>query len=227
MNRLTTKFCSLSLAAFKAVLVINFAILTAEAIAGPITHGNLITNTTDITITNTLTGIEYLRFDALANLTYAETLDEIGVGGTYFGWHIATQEEAFNFMNGALASTGNAFVDNLGQTNASLALLGYQDGDFGANHTSDKDSFWFLAEEGREVGWAAFTPFGGNNISINDFWNDIVASDSYAVGGDFSNQSVSWLLVKNKSSPVPETSTLFLLWLGLVGIITRKKPRPN
>lgn len=212
------KLLALTTGAALGASVAVFALLTTNrASAEMIAHGNLISDTTGTTITDTQTGVEYLRFDVLAGLTYAQTVNQVGFGGMYFGWHIASQKEAFAFMNSALAGSDNAFIDNFGQTNESLPLPVYQDGDFGANHTSNKDSFWFLAEEGREVGWAVFTPFSGNNISINDAWNDIAASDLYAVGGDFLDQPVSWLLVKNKT--VPEPTSLALFGVGALGLL--------
>ena len=64
--------------------------------ATPITVGALSSNDDGSTevITDSLNNLEWLRFDVLADLTYAQTLAAIGAGGSHEGWQIAHNAEA-------------------------------------------------------------------------------------------------------------------------------------
>jgi len=51
------------------------------------------------TITDNLNNLEWLRWDVLADLNYAETLTAIGTGGAFDGWQIAHNAEAQMFAS--------------------------------------------------------------------------------------------------------------------------------
>lgn len=82
-----------------AILVVGIG--GHPASATPITVGALSSNddgSTEI-ILDTLNDLEWLRWNVLSSLTYAQTLTAIGTGGSHEGWQIAHNAEAQLFIN--------------------------------------------------------------------------------------------------------------------------------
>ena len=79
-----------------------------------ITYGSLSSDANYSVIADTEMGREYLRFDTF-DLTYAETVAAIGVGGIYEGWAIADLDVANQFVDALTDGTGqvSGWVDNV------------------------------------------------------------------------------------------------------------------
>ena len=70
--------------------------------ADPISIGALSSNDDGSTevITDSLYDREWLRWDVVNGLTYAELQEAFDVGGAYEGWRIAGLDEMFDFFKG-------------------------------------------------------------------------------------------------------------------------------
>ena len=86
---------------------LSFLVLSTNTNAAAITHGALTTNDGGSNIiTDTLNNYEWLRFDILAPLTYAEAVSVLGTqdGG---GWSIANTEHAIMFIDALLTPSSH------------------------------------------------------------------------------------------------------------------------
>ena len=201
--------------------LVPVAVVMGSSPAMATTVGDLSYNpTTDIISAN---GVDknYLGFDVLADYTYAETVTATNDGGAYSSYHIATQSEAFEFIN--LAYDGLTQAYNTFTTGQIITLDDqlYSNGDLGDNHTFTTDMAFFLNDHGG-VGTLYFS----NDLFIlNEWWGTLDAADEFALGGPFANSSVSYLVVEGVS-PVPVPAAVWLFGsglLGLIGVARRKK----
>ena len=97
-------------------LMVFLLFATPLAHGVPITHGALTSNddgSTEI-IADSLNNYEWLRWDVLDTLTYAETLVAISTGGAYEGWQIAHNAEAQLFVDALFF--GSAHLCNVSNT---------------------------------------------------------------------------------------------------------------
>lgn len=205
------------------LIFIGFASSASAVTIGSLTYDETISG--NEVITDSMNNLEWLRWDVLENLTYAETLSIIGVGGNYEGWNIATQSFAYMFTDALLgpsvvsSCTPNLFENNnCGDTTSDAGeVLGV------AQFTSGDHASFYLSDSSR-VGFVTVSN-GASILQINN-WADIAASDRFSDSGNASN--VSWMLYRNLSSDVvaaPESSSIYLLAFGLLGLfgVARRK----
>ena len=195
-------------------LLAGFLLLGFVSSASAVTIGSLTYDETiadNEVITDSLNNLEWLRWDVLKDLTYAQTLDAISDTGEYNTWNIATFNEAQMFTvallgtnNNNCTTSNNAYCGTSGVDNH--ALTG------GNNFNNGYGYAWFLSDI-TEVGYMYNGVNGG--IYKNNNWSSIAGSDSYSSSG--ANPSISWMLYRNTTS-VPEASSLYLLAFGLLGL---------
>ena len=141
-----------------ASLILMVACVASNAT--PISFGALSSDddgSTEI-IEDSLNGLSWLRWDVLADLTYAETLSAITPGGIYEGWQIAGISEALLFTNALLfGRTNNCDGTTTAPCNTDLpsnltSLLG-------DSFSPGEDFAWFLSDNGtgEEVGFLQYT----------------------------------------------------------------------
>ena len=188
--------------------------------AAIITHGSLTTNDDGSTniITDTLNNnFEWLRFDVLAPLTYAETLATLGTqdGG---GWGIAGFTQATMFANALLSDTTNLCTETVSTCGN---VSNWSDGDLGANFDASADYAFYLTDAG-QAGYVTVDAISGEVILRG--WSSLAASDAYATGGFYESLPISWLLYRDTTViPVPAAVWLFASGLvGLIGVARRK-----
>lgn len=222
-------------------IALLYATSLSPALATPISIGHLSSNddgSTDV-IKDTLNNREWLRWDILADLTFAQTQAIISSGGAYEGWNIGRNEDAQMFVN-ALIGTPNScgesgyapcmVVSPIGHIEGYGALVG--DNFIANTSTVTRDAVFFLSNNGtgKEVGWIRLyesIDAGGTGIRTVDKHNEgysISVSDRYSNSGDTSHWPVSWLLYRSATSSIPEPPTVLLLSMGIIGIsFARKK----
>ena len=146
-----------------------FAIITSPiaAQAAVVTYGDLQYDAlSGLDIVNTVTGKRYLNLSVGKDWTYAVTLDMIANGG-YGDYHIASQQEAFEFAN---AFKIGALSDTEGHTQQVYSFADWIDGSFGPNHSAGFDVAWFLSDEFQGAGQIRLrdAPRLPNLLRIND-----------------------------------------------------------
>ncbi len=215
------------------------ALMSLQTHAVLITHGNLSFENTGNTIVGD--GKEYWRFDTFANLTLAQTQDELLNNSLLAGFRIATRSDADFFLdsffagpNNCSGQTGAAGGPTAGEPVGSQIECGstfdWVDGDFGNNYSTSlfpsstglaQDFVFFLTEGENGAGAIRFDDtFDQPGTPTSVFQQEVVASidfsDAFAAGGTRSNTPISWLLVKDGVAPEP--SVLALFGLGLLGL---------
>jgi len=181
----------------------------------------------DAYVTDNVNKVDYLRWDQVKNMNFADLTGAIAAGGIYDGWTIAQNVDATNFTNAL-------FPDASLCTSAPLeapvvcagAAEGYIYADFlqlmGASYDADETKVyaWFLSGNGDlyEVGGlkADATSF----IKIEE-WDSVSASDAWSHTGTYSAYPIGFQLVRAHAY-VPEPSTLAIFALGLMGLSSRR-----
>lgn len=190
------------------------AVASFNAGAALITHGALTTNDDGSTniITDTLNNkFEWLRFDILAPLSYAETLAALSTqdGG---GWSIAGLTQATMFADALLSDTTNLCTETVSTCGN---VSNWSDGDLGANYDTNADYAWYITNAGR-TGYVTVDAISGDVILRG--WSSLAASDAYATAGPFPELPVTWLLYRD-TTVVPLPASLWLFGAGLIGLI--------
>ena len=191
------------------VLTTAAALAPAAAPAALISHGALSRDTGTPFIEDSLNQRQWLGWDVLKGLTFAQTAALTAPGGAYEGWAFAGIADAQLFSN-ALVGTPNgctttANLDEVcGVAGAGLSAL------MGANGLPHYDFAWFLSDDGNlgEVGLLTYHDLSGNFSKWNE-WGGPNDADDHGLRED----GVAWLLYR--SQPIPEPSALGLVALGL------------
>jgi hypothetical protein len=209
----------------KVLVAMAFLMVSAQAYLAT-TIGNLTYDEISNLITST-SGTQYLGFDVLAGYTYQQTVQATANGGAYEQFHIASQQEAFQFYYDLSGSNATLQPDTNG-VNAYFTIIPAlnTDGLFGANSADHVDAAWFLSDESQEVGRVRLSNFN-TRAEIGDTYNSILVSDFYSASGKHSDQAISWLLVSNSTIsavPVPAAAFLFApVLIGFMGLRGKQK----
>jgi hypothetical protein len=148
-------------------------------------------------------------------------------GGAYEQFHIASQQEAFQFYYDLSGSNATLQPDTNG-VDAYFTIIPAlnTDGLFGDNSADHVDAAWFLSDESQEVGRVRLSNFN-TRAEIGDYYNSIYVSDFFSASGKHSDQAISWLLVSNSTVsavPVPAAAFLFApVLIGFMGLRGKQK----
>ena len=200
--------------AFKNLLVASSILLfSASANSAIITQGTLSWDDTTNIITDSANNFEYLNFNVLADLNYAETIAALASqdGG---GWSIANATAA-GFFADSLLSPATAACDYDGTSvfgsNFCGSLTGWYDGKLGSNYDASTDHMIFL-DNGGGADYMSIASLSGD---VNIFDSSIALADlNFSTTGG-SPVTASWLAVR----PVPVPAAAYLFGSGLLGLI--------
>jgi hypothetical protein len=184
----------------KKIVPILFLFVGFQVDAAPIYYGSLSYDNSDVSnlIVDSASGLSFLSFDKVDELSLAQTLTITGNSGTFSGFHIATLAEGLSFFNSIQAGTS--------------ATTPWIDGSFGVTYTSTYDAVWFGDYTATDVPYVGLAH--GQHSLNNTFGIATADTDYYTTNGHFDN--IGWLLVENQY--VPEPSIIALFSLGLVGL---------
>lgn len=208
-----------------ALTAVGLLALPIVASAAPVSFGALSSDDSGSTniITDSLNDYEWARWDALSNLSYADTLAAISAGGAYAGWKIAHNTEAQLFTNALLSGLSNACT-TVGSDDCNTVLPNNLTSLLGDTSAGLYDDVYFLSDNGGdEAGYIRYTSEG-------DFGSVFKSNDGGSIEADSADDNVGWLLYKaGGTTPpptqVPEPSTLALFGVGFAGLALIRRRR--
>jgi len=216
------------------------SIITASIININSAYAGLIIDTNHDTFIDATTNLEFMDFGINNGKTIAEVRLQTQQGGIYEGWRVANINEAISLFN-------NAFTpENLARVYGKVSLyhgasiqgsqwtnvfnaMGYNrtDTSRGLADASNNASAFFDGTSG--ISSMGFSQQVGSNYDI--LRNDVIGFDDRAVKQNqytstAPNPVRSTLLVRDYQSTtsvsVPETSTLSIFALGVLGLVARR-----
>ena len=208
-----------------ALTAIGLLALPFATTAAPVSFGALSSDDSGGTnlITDSLNNYTWLRWDALSNLSYADTLAAISPTGAYAGWQIAHNTEAQLFTNALLSGLSNACT-TVAADDCNMTLPNNLTNLLGDTSSGLFDSVYFLSDNGGdEAGFIQYTSEGA-------FGSLFKSNYGGSIEGDSADDNVGWLLYRGGSTTppptqVPEPSTLALFGVGFAGLALIRRRR--
>jgi hypothetical protein len=177
-------------------------------------------------------GRTYLRLDTIAPWDYATTLAATQVNGEYEDYRIANTADADYFIGSLFGANADncSTVDGNASTWTSCGhIAGWSDGLFGlSSHANNHDAFFFIADEAGapdEFGLVRVYPSG--HIRQTEGQMKIYQVDMHSEFGDYSNEPIGFLLLKDTIVQANEPSILAIMGLGIFGLGYARRRRQS
>lgn len=210
------------------------SIACGTASAAVVSVGALTSNSDGSTssILDSLNGREWLRWDVLKGLTFAQTVDLVAPGGAFDGWKIAKNADAVLFLNaliGPNSCTAVPVVSCVNPVSDDVRLLtgdSYSLNVLGGPYNDFDDYVYFLSDDafGHEVGVIETLKFpraGTSTVILkHDQWD--IAGGDWA--GTMAGHEMGWMLFRDTPLGVPEPGPVSLVLLGLFAAWKAKRP---
>ncbi len=220
----------------KLLLSSSLLALSLSASAG------IIIGTDNDSFIDDATSLEWMKFGVNSADTYDFVASQLGTGQAYDGWRLATKDEVYNMYSNTFLSLSAEFINPLDSVGRSTVIDGQNKPVSVFDSIFDLMGYNTLRRLGTpfEIRWASGLFEGDDGLSLFKTY-DLVGSFEKKFSGDqvsfydhanfdyLSNSTsaeYSTMLIKTTSSgsitSVPEPSTVFILSLGIVGLLTRK-----
>ncbi len=213
----------------------SFLIVCGSATANVVSVGALSSNDdgNSSSIFDSLNGREWLRWDVLKGLTYAQTVALTTSGSRFDGWSVARNQDALSFLT-ALLGPNSCAVINFdvcinSVSNDVQRLMGdsYSPNVQGGPYNDFDDYIYFLSDNGfgYEVGVIETLKFRNATVSSVFFKHEqwqIVDADR---AGTRLGEEMGWLLYRDLPLNVPEPGSIWLVLLGLLVTYTMRGAR--
>lgn len=208
---------------FRTLSTLALAAAAVSAQATPVTIGALSSNNDGSTnlITDTLNGREWVRWDAVETLNYAQALAATASGGAFAGFHIAHNSDAQAFVNALLVGHSNGCSTSNNQYCATNTPANYVGLVGDTYYAGSLDYVWFLSDNGSgsEVGLIELST---SSVLKHNEWASIGSADSYS-GANASGYNIGWLLYRDAGNNVPEPGSVALVLLALAGAAAARR----
>jgi len=214
-----------------AALIVIVLSVSSIVTAGVISIGSLTSNDDGSTqiIKDSLNKREWLRWDVLANLNYAQTLAATTVG-SYQGWEIANEMDAELFVKALTGTTFDFSVlpeqirihDSYTGPDYSSTQMTALLGDSFIRGGGERDIAWFRQNNDAD------TPISMHFLLVRDTAFMGAGSSSMSLDENYAGTSsvgIPWLMYK--TTDIPEPSTLAIFALGLMGLMSRRFKTKN
>lgn len=167
-------------------------------------------------ISDSNTNLNWLALTSTVGYTYNQMLGNFqDVNSTFYGYEYASLSQITTLFNSE-GYSGDFYNFVYDQTSRDSATKVYDlFGKTGSNAYSRGDGM-FLNEDGGSIDWLYYIPDSGNAALVRVLNNRINADTVYWDGSN-GNQMGSWI-VKSSVQGVPESASIYLLTLGLLGL---------
>lgn len=188
--------------------------------------GTLSWDTVSDVIVDSQSQTEYVQLGLQKAYNYNQTVALTAPGQPWEGFQLATQSDAYAFVNSLISDTGTQLIDDQVSTVAQewqvKTNTSFVDGVLGNNFDGRKDYFFFQSDFSNRFGLVELDS-QNQTVMMREVNSLVHFSNNFAQSGTSREESwVSYLLVKHDPSDtvsaVPEESTLLLLSLGMLGL---------
>lgn len=220
---------------FKRLLcvgVLSFSISASAGMLGLLSWDESSPYITDQSNVN----VRYAQLGLHKAYNYQQILELTSTGGAWEGFSLATQADAYAFVQSALSGAASVPWDNktlsMSEEWRVNVAQPYEDGALGNNYDKQRDFFFFKSDFQNRLGLVEFDS-EKQTIMLRESNNTVWDSNNYAKSGTSKESAwVTYLLVSHQDSsgpvsPVPESSTFLLVALGLLGIGFRTYHKPQ
>jgi hypothetical protein len=171
-------------------------------------------------ITDTDTGLDWLDLSATTGFSYDQVVANVGAGGSFDGWTIASFDIVHALFNNA-GGAGNYGGNATSTSNAgNLSLYNNLVGTWGAGAQFSGSSIWAHVLDVTPGGFTSGFAIGCNNApDLYCQWADNFSypSDRYS--------NIGTALYRSSDSTVPVPASLALVGFGLAALgFTRRRP---
>jgi len=212
---------------------LSLLVLSQTASAG------LITDTSNSSFIDQTTGFEWMDFGVNNNDSYNTVISQLGAGGTYEGWRLASQDEVYDLWTNAFTGLGadsernagnlygrNQVFDQDSADNTVLdsifSMMGYNrlSYTYGASFLPVFESFGLFAVSDTNS-------YGYLSLKDQDYsrgsWSDsvIIGIGNGTALFDIAQERTSTMLIRDSGplTSVPEPSSIAIMSLSLLGLI--------
>jgi len=204
-----------------------------------IANAGVITDTSAGTFIDETTNLEWMDFGINNAMSYNQVASELGTGGLYEGWNLATASQVYSMWGNAFLGLGADVIadyNGIGQFKASdwsstgrnvledvFNAMGYnyESNGFAADHLGYQYSFGFFQGDDGLSGVELESERTTSSIRIEAIIHDNYNYDSMALYSQY-NLGASTLLVKQASVGVPAPPMGIIFALGLMGLVLRR-----
>lgn len=178
--------------------------------------------------------LQWMDFGINNHLSYQEVITQLGFGGEYEGWQLATREQVYNMWNTAFAPFEQTaeyfeFDNNFGfnQLHTAhkgtlydnvFAAMGYNQEIIGRNGLTRTTAVGVFKSH---PDFFSYIEYGQSANDFDQFYDYATLYDEQNYT-DTTSFEVSTLLVRSTS--VPEPSTWLIILIGMIGCIKLRKP---
>jgi len=205
----------------------------------------IITDTNNNSFIDETTGLEWIDFGINNHQTYDYVSSQLGLGGEYEGWRLATEDDVFIMMANAFLGLGATYAapdyhgagqlkvndgkNKLGSVMSPIFESMGHNYVIYSGHKFEQQASYGLFESTKGLGLIQQYEFTGSERDITyDDQAQFRTSVDFSWHTDNTSPLYSTMLIRNDiATDVPEPSTLAIFALGMFGLASRTFKKQN